>query len=40
MAWYESTGGSANAGLQATEVIVLTADIEDIQPLQPEQENS
>lgn len=40
MAWYESTGGSANAGLKATEIVVLTAEIESIEPLEPEQENS
>lgn len=42
MAWYEvyhsSAGGSS--GLAATEIIVITAEIEDIQPLEPEQENS
>ena len=39
MAWYESTGGGSNAGLNATEVIVLTAEYTS-EPLPVEQENS
>lgn len=39
MAWYESTSGGANAGLNATEIIILTAEYTS-EPLPVEQENS
>lgn len=42
MAWYRASAGSesANCGLFATQIIVETADIEDVQPLEPEEENT
>ena len=38
MAWYESAGSGANAGLKATEIIIITAEYTSA-PLPIEQEN-
>ena len=41
MAWYKNSYSEATAsgGLFATQIVVETAEIEDVQPLEPEQES-